>query len=62
MTTNLIEWQPPSLWGPPYGFDILLYAAALVLRSLLEKSEAGTLDPVRGFCGRIPDGFPQHSP
>ena len=31
MTTNLIEWQPPSLWGPPYGFDILLYAAALVL-------------------------------
>jgi hypothetical protein len=31
MTANLIEWQPPSLWGPPYGFDILLYAAALVL-------------------------------
>jgi hypothetical protein len=31
MTANLIEWQPPSLWGPPFGFDILLYAAALVL-------------------------------
>jgi MFS family permease len=31
MTANLIEWQPPSLWGAPYGFDILLYAAALVL-------------------------------
>ena len=31
MTANLIEWQAPSLWGPPYGFDILLYAAALVL-------------------------------
>ena len=31
MTANLIEWQPPALWGPPYGFDILLYAAALVL-------------------------------
>jgi hypothetical protein len=31
MTANLIEWQAPSLWGPPYGFNILLYAAALVL-------------------------------
>jgi hypothetical protein len=31
LTANLIEWQPPSLWGAPYGFDILLYAAALVL-------------------------------
>jgi hypothetical protein len=31
MTANLIEWQAPKLWGPPYGFDILLYAAALVL-------------------------------
>uniref|UniRef100_Q020I5 Glycosyltransferase RgtA/B/C/D-like domain-containing protein n=1 Tax=Solibacter usitatus (strain Ellin6076) TaxID=234267 RepID=Q020I5_SOLUE len=31
MTASLIEWQRPSLWGPPYGFDILLYAAALVL-------------------------------
>ncbi len=28
---NLIEWHPPSLWGPPYGFDILLYASAAVL-------------------------------
>jgi len=31
MTANLIEWQPPKLWGSPYGFDILLYAAVLVL-------------------------------
>ncbi|MGA2145868.1 MAG: hypothetical protein ABSH49_12995 [Bryobacteraceae bacterium] len=31
MQANLIEWLPPKLWGPPYGFDILLYAAALVL-------------------------------
>jgi hypothetical protein len=31
MTANLIEWQSPKLWGQPYGFDILLYAAALVL-------------------------------
>jgi hypothetical protein len=31
MTASLIEWRPPSLWGPPYGFDILLYAAALTL-------------------------------
>ena len=27
MTANLIEWQAPKLWGAPYGFDILLYAA-----------------------------------
>lgn len=31
MTANLIEWHAPYLWGPPYAFDILLYAAALVL-------------------------------
>jgi len=31
MTANLIEWQPPRLWGQPYAYDILLYAAALVL-------------------------------
>lgn len=31
LTKNLIEWHPPSLWGPPYGFDILLYASAVVL-------------------------------
>ena len=33
MTANLIEWQAPSLWGPPYGFNILLYAAAVVSTS-----------------------------
>jgi hypothetical protein len=31
MTASLIEWQPPSLWGAPHGYDILLYAAALAL-------------------------------
>ena len=31
LTATLIEWQPPKLWGAPYGFDILLYAAAIVL-------------------------------
>lgn len=31
MQKNLIEWHAPYLWGPPYAFDILLYASALVL-------------------------------
>lgn len=31
MTASLIEWQAPSLWGAPYAFDILLYAAAVAL-------------------------------
>ena len=31
MTANLMEWQPTSLWAAPYSFDLLLYAAALVL-------------------------------
>ncbi len=31
MTANLVEWQPPKLWGAPYGFDLLLYASVLVL-------------------------------
>lgn len=28
---NLVEWRRPLLWGPPYSFDLLLYAAAVVL-------------------------------
>ena len=28
---NLIEWHPPYLWGPPYAFDLLLYASAAVV-------------------------------
>ena len=28
MLTSLIEWSPADLWGPPYAFDVLLYAAA----------------------------------
>ena len=28
MQASLIEWQSPYLWGPPYLFDVLLYAAA----------------------------------
>ncbi len=31
MTANLVEWHSPYLWGPPYSFDLLLYASALVL-------------------------------
>jgi len=31
LTTSLLEWQRPSLWGSPYGFDVLLYLAAIVL-------------------------------
>ncbi len=31
MQANLIEWHAPYLWGPPYAFDILLYASALAL-------------------------------
>ena len=31
LTSTLIEWQRPYLWGPPYAFDILLYSAAAVL-------------------------------
>jgi hypothetical protein len=31
LISAVIEWQRPSLWGPPYAFDILLYAAGIVL-------------------------------
>jgi MFS family permease len=31
LTASLVEWRPPPLWGPPYGFDVLLYAAVIVL-------------------------------
>jgi hypothetical protein len=31
LTATLIEWSRPDLWGPPYAFDILLYAAVAVL-------------------------------
>jgi len=31
LTSTLIEWRPPYLWGAPYSFDLLLYAAAAVL-------------------------------
>ena len=31
LTADLLEWHRPSLWGEPYGFDLLLYAAALAL-------------------------------
>ncbi len=29
--SNLVEWHPPYLWGPPYAFDVLLYASALIV-------------------------------
>jgi hypothetical protein len=31
LQSTLIEWSRADLWGPPYAFDILLYAAAAVL-------------------------------
>jgi len=31
MQATLIEWSPASLWGSPYAFDVLLYAAALAM-------------------------------
>jgi hypothetical protein len=31
VTATLLEWKRPYLWGPPYAFDILLYAAVIVL-------------------------------
>jgi hypothetical protein len=31
LTSTLIEWSKPYLWGPPYAFDLLLYAAAATL-------------------------------
>jgi len=31
LTATLIEWKRPYLWGPPYTFDILLYAAGATL-------------------------------
>ncbi|MGA2038502.1 MAG: hypothetical protein ABSH42_04430 [Bryobacteraceae bacterium] len=31
MQASLIEWSPASLWGAPYAFDLLLYAAVLAM-------------------------------
>ncbi len=31
LQATLIEWSRADLWGPPYAFDLLLYAAALSL-------------------------------
>ena len=31
LTSTLIEWIPPSLWGPPYSYNVLLYGAAALL-------------------------------
>jgi len=31
LQASLIEWSPASLWGSPYAFDLLLYAAVLVM-------------------------------
>ena len=48
MTANLIEWHAPYLWGPPYAFDILLYAAVLVLAVSWRKCVCRI-----GFCSRL---------
>jgi hypothetical protein len=31
LQSTLIEWAPADLWGSPYAFDLLLYAAAIAL-------------------------------
>jgi hypothetical protein len=31
LQATLIEWSRADLWGPPYAFDLLLYAAAICL-------------------------------
>jgi hypothetical protein len=31
MQSTLLEWLPAYWWGPPYAFNLLLYAAALVM-------------------------------
>ena len=31
LTSTLVEWRAPYLWGPPYSFDLLLYGAAIAL-------------------------------
>jgi hypothetical protein len=31
LQSTLIEWSRADLWGPPYAFDLLLYAAAAAL-------------------------------
>jgi len=31
LQSSLIEWSPASLWGSPYAFDLLLYAAVLAM-------------------------------
>ncbi|HEY1221270.1 MAG: hypothetical protein ABSE42_09605 [Bryobacteraceae bacterium] len=31
LQASLIEWSPASLWGSPYVFDLLLYAAVLAM-------------------------------
>jgi len=31
LQASLMEWAPASLWGSPYAFDLLLYAAALAM-------------------------------
>ena len=37
LNASLIEWQRPSWWGRPYGFDLLLYAAAAAIAARWRK-------------------------
>jgi hypothetical protein len=43
LQASLIEWSPASLWGSPYAFDLLLYAAALAMILLPAARAAGRL-------------------
>lgn len=37
LTQTLIEWSRPPLWGPPYIFQLLLYAAAALLVARIKQ-------------------------
>jgi hypothetical protein len=40
MQSTLQEWTRADLWGPPYAFDLLLYAAALCLAASWRRVRA----------------------
>ena len=37
LTQTLIEWSRPPLWGPPYVFQLLLYAAVVVVVARIKR-------------------------
>ena len=37
LTSTLIEWKPPFLWGPPYSYNLLLYSTAAAMIAAWRK-------------------------